>query len=387
MELFYLFLQVIFIVLASNAAYIFFLSFAGLFAKKMETPLFFPKEKFAVLIPAYKYDDLVLESAPAALEQNYPKKLFDVFVIADQLQPATIARLREKGLKVFEARFDQSTKAKSLNFALEYISDDLYQFALILDIDNLMEPDLLEKLNTWHQKGFKVVQAHRTTRNMNTSFAILDAISEEINNHVHRRAHRVLGLASILIGSGMSFEFGYFKTLMQSIQSSVEDKELEMAVLKDGYDIAYIDDALVFDEKVAKSEVFANQRIRWVYSQFYALKLHFTTGMLSVFSGNLNYFVKTVELMLIPKVMLLGFLSVFLLISVAAGFGGLSFSYALTLLMYGFALLFGVPKRFFDKKTLMAVLSIPKAFILMTATLFKLNRAKKSFIPTYHEKS
>lgn len=387
MSIVLIFLQVIFYVLAINAGYIFILSIAGLFAKTKRTAFNPIKGKFAVLIPAYKYDDLILESAPAALKQQYPEYLFDVFVIADQLQPQTIVNLQSQGIHVFEVHFEKSTKAKSLNFAMSEIPEHRYDYALILDIDNLMEPGLLEKLNSYHQKGFKAVQAHRTTKNLNTNFAILDAISEEINNHVHRRAHRVLGLASILIGSAMSFDFMYLKKLMQSVESSVEDKEIEMAILKDKVDIAYIDDALVYDEKVAKPEVFANQRIRWVYSQFYALKLHFKDGMLSLFNKNWSYFFKVFELMLIPKVMLLGFIIIFLAFSFILGLNGLGLLFLWLLIIYGIALAVSVPKRFITASTLKAVISIPQAFILMTATLFKLERAKKSFIPTHHEKA
>jgi hypothetical protein len=49
------------------------------------------------------------------------------------------------------------------------------------------------------------VQGHRTAKNTNNSWAILDAISEEINNNIFRKGHRVLGLSSAIIGSGMAF--------------------------------------------------------------------------------------------------------------------------------------------------------------------------------------
>ena len=37
---------------------------------------------FAVIIPAYKEDNVILETAQKALTQQYPKDKFDVFVIA-----------------------------------------------------------------------------------------------------------------------------------------------------------------------------------------------------------------------------------------------------------------------------------------------------------------
>jgi cellulose synthase/poly-beta-1,6-N-acetylglucosamine synthase-like glycosyltransferase len=61
------------------------------------------------------------------------------------------------------------------------------------------------------------VQGHRTAKNTNNSWAILDAISEEINNNIFRKGHRVLGLSSAIIGSGMAFRYNYFKALMSTV--------------------------------------------------------------------------------------------------------------------------------------------------------------------------
>jgi hypothetical protein len=43
-----------------------------------------------------------------------------------------------------------------------------------------------------------------------------------------------------------------------------------------------------------------------------------------------------------------------------------------------------VPIGFYNKKTLVAVFSLPKAFILMMLSLFKLRGANKKFIHTAH---
>ncbi|WP_431159455.1 hypothetical protein, partial [Winogradskyella poriferorum] len=72
--------------------------------------------------------------------------------------------------------------------------DDAYEYAIILDADNIRECHFLTKMNMAFQNGFRVVQGHRKAKNLNTPFAILDAASEEVNNHIYRRGHRALGL-------------------------------------------------------------------------------------------------------------------------------------------------------------------------------------------------
>ena len=257
----------IFIYLGSTVIYLLVFGIAGHFSYRL--PLFrqMRKRKFAVLIPAYKEDGVICDTAAEALKQSYSIGTFDVVVIADSLKDETIEKLSSLDVKTVVVSFEKSTKSKALNKAMEVIGDD-YDVALILDADNVMAPGFIEKINESFNRGFKVVQGHRISKNMNTPFAILDSISEEINNHIFRKAHRNLGLSAALIGSGMAFEYGMFKTIMSEITAiGGFDKELEMTLLKNNVTIEYQPDAYVLDEKVQNSEVFVNQRRRWLSAQ------------------------------------------------------------------------------------------------------------------------
>jgi len=175
--------------------------------------------------------------------------------------------LKTLPIKVLEVKFDISTKSKALNSAMERIIAG-YDIAVILDADNLMAPDFLSKINASFGNGFIAVQGHRTAKNLNTSLAVLDAVSEEINNHIFRKGHRVLGFSSAIIGSGMAFKYDFFKALMSTVTAiGGFDKEIELKLLKEGNTIEYLDDAFVYDEKVQKAEVFSNQRRRWLSAQ------------------------------------------------------------------------------------------------------------------------
>jgi hypothetical protein len=48
------------------------------------------------------------------------------------------------------------------------------------------------------------------------------------------------------------------------------------------------------------------------------------------------------------------------------------------------AFLFSIPREFYSVKTLKAIFTLPKAFLLMFASLFKLKGANKKFIHTEH---
>lgn len=373
--------------LAFCGTYLFVFALAGLFRRnQLYTP--HPKKgKTVVILCAYKGDEVILSTAKDALKQRYPSELYTVLVIADSLQASTIAELRTLPLEVLEVVFEESTKSKSLIAALNYLPENTYDQVVILDIDNLMEPDFLEKVNSLMQRGCQVIQAHRTAKNQNTSFAILDALSEEINNHIFRKGHRALGLSSALIGSGMVFEYALFKRLMADIKAvGGFDKELEIRILTERIHIEYADNALVFDEKVMKAEVFGKQRTRWISAQVNYMQKHFLPGMYQLlFRFNVDYFDKLLQVILLPRILVLGFTIIgttaacILPLAPALGYWAL-----LATLTFG-SFLLAIPTAFYRKSTFQALFHLPKAFFILFITLFKLKGANKKFIHTPHE--
>ncbi len=386
---------IFFIYLGLSAIYVFVFSFAGLFPYRLIRipPSRWPR--IAVLIPGYKEDRVILEVAQKALEQEYPREQFDVVVIADSFESSTIESLRMMPVRLVEVSFELSTKSKSLNAAMQEIGDD-YDLALILDADNIMEPGFLNKLAMVSDTHFKAVQGHRVAKNMNTSMAVLDAISEEINNHIFRKGHRVLGLSSALIGSGMAFDYPFFKELMSKIEAvGGFDKELELSMLKAGYGIEYLDDARVLDEKVQKKEVFAKQRKRWLSAQLIYFSRYAGDGFKDLLKkGNLDFFDKVIQMILPPRILLVGMLFIISMLTLTISLidylwfwetfmFSVSNWISLTLLTM-VALMLAIPKSLYTLKTLRALGALPGSFMIMLISLFRLKGANKKFIHTQH---
>lgn len=385
----------LFAYLAFGVLYILIFSIAGLFtAKSNSKSITTLARKFAVLIPGYKEDAVIVEVAKKALEQDYYKAKFDVVVIADSFEAETLKALKALPIKLIEVSFETSTKSKALNIAMAQLGD-AYDVALILDADNIMKPDFITKMNSAFDRGYKVVQGHRMAKNTNTSFAILDAISEEVNNHIFRKGHRVLGFSSALIGSGMAFEYRFFKSTMANIKAiGGFDKELELTLLRDGEKIEYLHDALVLDEKVQKADVFANQRKRWLSAQFVYFKRFFWSGVKAFFlKGNLDFADKVYQMIAPPRVLLAGLVSILALSSlvfqlflpeVSAWLSVPPLAWQVTFGAVVVAFLCAIPRTFYNRKTLNALLTLPKAFAVMFLSLFKLKGANKKFIHTQH---
>ena len=293
---FYILQGFLFVILLLPTLYIFVFAAAGLLYRQPPYPKSPAKRKIAVLIPGYKEDEVILEVAQDALMQDYPSEWYDVIIVADSFRPNTIELLNKLPIKVIEVRFEKSTKSKALNKAMEQLTVS-YDIAVVLDADNLMAKDFLSKVNATFEKDYMAVQGHRAAKNVDTNLAILDAVSEEINNQIFRKGHRVMGLSSAIIGSGMAFRYDYFKNLMTTVTAvGGFDKEIELKMLKNRFKIEYLDDALVYDEKVQKAEVFSNQRRRWLSAQLHYFRQDFGSSLIALIShGNIDYFDKAMQ--------------------------------------------------------------------------------------------
>ncbi len=340
--------------------------------------------RMAVLIPAYREDGVILESARQGLAQTYPAGAFDIVVIADSLQPGTVDALRSLPVHVVEVSFAQSTKAKALNVALQQLPDH-YDVGVVLDADNLMASDFLLQLNAAFAQGWSVVQGHRVAKNTNTSVAVLDAISEEINNHIFRQGHRAVGLSAALIGSGMAFDYRLLKELMPSVQAvGGFDKEIEMRLLSRGVRFGYLPDALVYDEKVQNEAVFERQRTRWIAAQFKYLKLNAGPGLKALFAGNIDYADKVFQTVLPPRILLLGTLAIGVLVSLLIGSQALLIGTVGQLMLLLLTFYLSAPADLARKIGPAELLKLPLLFGRFIKSIYRMKTARNQFLHTPH---
>ena len=339
-----------------------------------------------VLIPAYKADAIILETARAALRHQYDG-VFQVVIVADGLQLTTVQSLRHLGTKVVEVAFERSTKGKSLLQALTILPMHTYDIAMVLDADNIMGKGCLNSINAAFSAGYKVVQAHRTALNNDTAFALLDSCNEEINNHIYRKGPFAIGLSSALIGSGMAFEYAYLKQLLVGIGETVgEDKEMDFRIARDKIKVCYLDNIYVYDEKIENAQVFTQQRTRWLASQFEFLKKYAGEGITQLVKfNNVEFFNKSVQTLLVPRTLLIGLLGLFFLQALFVPLGPPLFFWAGLLLLLGSTLLLSLPARLYNWQLFSAIVYLPYAILCMCLALFRMNRTKESFLATPHK--
>lgn len=370
-----------------TVSYTFSNSFAALFGRKKQLPIDGFKRKFAVLIPAYKEDGVIVSVAKDALTQKYPSDKFDAIVIADSLKEETLNTLRNLPIKLVEVQFEKSTKVKALNACFEVIGKD-YDVALILDADNIMDRNCLQIFNSAFALGFKSVQGKRTAKNKNSDYAVLDGISEAINNHIYRKGQNALGFSASLIGSGMAFDYSMLTTTLKEMDSiGGFDRELEVRLLDQKVKTIYIEDAVIYDEKIDNPETFGKQRTRWIAAQYIYLFKYFGRGMKSLFRGDLVYFNSSIlRNIQLPRIINLGLLGLWVgIVVLFNNFFERSVTFWLILYsVYLLSFILAIPLSYYNIRFFKSLIKLPQAFIIMVLCFLKIRSASDKFIHTPH---
>ena len=386
------------LLLAASTAYILFFALVSTLWKKRVSRLtryltgqvFSMRKKehfsFLILYPAYNEDRVIVNSVQKFLAQYYPYSCFHVAVISDHMQPETNQKLSELPITLLQPVFEKSSKAKAMQYAMDQIKDD-YDFIVILDADNVVEPHFLEQLNTECAKGYKAIQCHRCAKNNDNDVAVLDGVSEEINNTIFRKAHNRIGLSSALIGSGMCFDYQLFKENVYKLTTAGEDRELEALLLQQKVYIQYEPDIHVFDEKVSNKDNFQKQRQRWMTAQIQSLFRMLPYIPKAMMTFNLDFIDKTIQQALIPRSMLVvGALGMSLVMTVFSLLFSLSWyiKWWSLFLAVCIALYVATPKQLRKHSVFGKILSLPKLVWKMAMNILKIDRKNTDFIHTTH---
>jgi len=376
------------IFMAPSVLYVAFYALVSLFpsrtAKYQPSTLSHQPSSFLILFPAYKEDSVIVHSVRQCLEQTYPKDFYHIGVISDHMQDETNELLRQLPITVYTPQFEKSSKAKALHYAVE-LTNQSYDYLIILDADNVVLPDFLEQVNDSCQQGYRAIQCHRCAKNSDNDVAVLDGVSEEINNTLFRKAHNMIGISSALIGSGMCFEFEWFKNHVGLFETAVEDREMEIQLMKEHIFIKYEEHIPVYDEKVSNSENFQRQRLRWMTGQVQSLLLMLPYLPKAVMTGNIHYIDKTMQQALIPRSILLVLTFFFSVLMTIVSYLW-SIKWWVLFLIICLSIYIAIPRKMRNSALFGKIFSTVKLVWLMLKNILKMDLKSKEFLHTTHDK-
>jgi len=252
--------------------YHFIISMFGWVKKKETDPDLFKAEKrFAIFVAAHNEETVIGNIVRNLMSLDYPKELYDVYVIADNCTDNTAAISRENGAKVLE-RFDKVKKGKgyALEWAFEkmFKMDKKYDAVCVFDADNLVSANFLKVMNKHLCIGHDVIQGYLDSKNpYDTIISGSYAITYWINNRLFQLARYYLGLSCAIGGTGFVVSTDVLKKIGWGATCLTEDLEFTMKLALNGKKVYWSDEVAVYDEKPLTLRQSWRQRKRWMQGQ------------------------------------------------------------------------------------------------------------------------
>jgi len=352
---------------------------------KKISPSSFTKRRYLVIFPAYREDAVIAGSITNFLQQRFSKDFYHVVVIADALKQDTLVSLEALNVEVLLPNYTKRSKAAAIKMTMSHIDRRNYDAVVILDADNHVDTDFLERIDAIFGEQNKAIQVRRVAKNQHTDTAYLDGLSEDINNSIFRQGHNNLGLPAALSGSGMVFEIEWFYNTINKIDSVGEDKELEYYLLKDKVYTTYLDDVYVYDEKVNRNEDMSNQRKRWIAAQVDIFLKIFKEIIPILGHRDWPMLDKLVQWSMPPRILLLAMGPFCILLFGLINTEGI-FKWLLVYGLFLLALLLALPNKFYSKRTLQAIFKLPFILLAILRSFIGLRSARTTFIHTPHGK-
>ncbi|GAB6172457.1 glycosyltransferase family 2 protein [Paradesulfitobacterium aromaticivorans] len=269
-ELFNVIMVPIQVVIIFFTFYYFVLSMFGLYRKR-ENKILIPEKSFAVVVAAHNEEAVIGPLVENLFQMDYPRELFDVFVVADNCSDKTALIARDAGANVHQ-RFNNVKKGKG--YALEWMFNRLfrmerqYDAVIIFDADNLVKENFLIEMNSKLCHGDKIVQCYLDSKNpFDTWVTNTFSIAFWLTNRLLQLSRYNLGLSNVLGGTGMCISIDVLKQMGWGATSLTEDLEFSMKALSHGIKTTWAHDAVVYDEKPLTFAQSWRQRKRWAQGQ------------------------------------------------------------------------------------------------------------------------
>lgn len=253
-------------ILAVIGLYYAVLSVGGLFRPR-NAPVTDPVRSFAVIVAAHNEEKVIGQLVENLQALNYPRHLYDVFVVADNCTDNTARTAAEAGARVYER---SNSHERGKGYALEWMFNKLfsmprqYDAVAVFDADNLVDPDFLRVMNDHLCRGDLIIQGYMGSKNPNDTWvSAAFSIAFWVINRFWLMAKNNMGLSSVLGGTGMCISTSVLRQLGWGATCLTEDLEFTMKALAMGVPTTWAHRAVVYDEKPLTFAQSWRQRRRW----------------------------------------------------------------------------------------------------------------------------
>ena len=276
MEYLYILKQALMYIVVAFWCYQMVVSLCALVKLKDKPYLTNKKHKFMAIIPAHNEEKVVGNLIESLRQQNYPKELYDIYVIADNCTDSTAKVAKEAGAIVYE-RFDPDHKTKG--YALQWflkqkIEENAdYDAFFVFDADNIVDKNFIVNMNKKLCQGEDVVQGYRDIKNPTDNWITAGyALFYWTMHRLYHLARYNIGLSPLLNGTGFMVRFDVVKLNGWETETLTEDIEFSLKRIIQGKKLGWATDAIVYDEQPTSFKQSWSQRSRWTVGHMQCIK-------------------------------------------------------------------------------------------------------------------
>ena len=233
--------------------------------------------KFMAILPAHNEENVIENLIDSLKNQDYPKKLLDIYVIADNCTDNTAELARKAGAIVVE-RHEEDPAKKTKGAALQWflkqkIEENAdYDAFCVFDADNIVDKNFFKAMNKKLCQGEEVVQGYRDIKNPSDSWVTAGyAIFYWTMNRFYHLARYNLGLSPLINGTGFMVKFDVIKPTGWNTKTLTEDIEFSLKRIIAGKKLGWATDAIVYDEQPVGFKQSWSQRSRWTIGHIQCL--------------------------------------------------------------------------------------------------------------------
>lgn len=235
-----------------------------------------PSYSFAVVIPAHNEEAVIAATVSQLLEQNYPRNLYSIFVIADHCTDRTANAARSVGAICFErTEGPRGSKGAALSwFFAKLFQQTLVDAVVIFDADTRVDCSFLRIMDVRLREGISVIQGcHRILNWQDGWFAALTWAMFIIDNRFQNLGRTNLGWSAKHMGDSVCFRADIIKRFGWG-QGLTEDYEFRQKLLLQYIRIAYEPAAIGYGEAPASWSAARTQRSRWLSGTLNSSRKH-----------------------------------------------------------------------------------------------------------------
>ena len=240
----------------------------SIFFKKKKYPPASKNHFFAFIISARNEDKVIANLIDSIKHQDYPKDKYSIYVIADNCTDNTAKVARDNGAIVIE-RNDKTLIGKSyaldkvLNYAIK--DDDRIEAFIVFDADNVVDPEFTKEMNKAFDAGYKIATSFRNSKNYGSSWVASGAGMTFFREcRVMHRMRSRFNMTTYVSGTGFMVDKNIIKENGGWVNHLlIEDVEFSIDEYLKGEKIAYVADAIMYDEHPKSFKDSCRQRLRW----------------------------------------------------------------------------------------------------------------------------